>query len=139
MNRWGYTDKLEDYLAGIRFRVDAVLDGWVFQPTYENSEPLENAWKGVRDGFIIQGITRDNTAKKHKHKFEVNIAGWAPDSLAIRLPFVYNWEEIKAQVNWCRACERMVDETHRVGFAGRVCAGCLPAERKRIETPGWTN
>lgn len=53
----------------------------------------------------------------------------------------YNLEEFFAEANKCPVCGRKVpaNELNLVAFANSACDECLVDERKRLETPGWSN
>ena len=63
---------------------------------------------------------------------------WGADGMAIKVGRVYSWEEIQAGLTMCNECGAH-GPTFRFSFAGRCCATCLPAMRKKHEYPGWTN
>lgn len=124
----------------IDWRAAAIADGWELKPTY-GYEDVSRAASLERDGFKAMVLTRDPApATKHlaecrRHEYTLNI--WGPDGLAIAASYPYSWEKIQAGTLKCMDCGKTVDKTQRVGFAGRVCAACLPAAKKRDEYPGW--
>ena len=132
----------------VKWRDDAVADGWLIEPTYQ-TEDVSRAATLHKDGFTAQVITRIydeeyiKTAQpwmKHMAgKTDVSIAVWGPDTLAIRPGVAYSWEALWKALMTCLECGREDVKTQRVGFAGRCCETCLPAARKRDEYPGWTN
>lgn len=111
------------------WRDAAIADGWIAEPTYGH-EPVERAFTLTRDGFKIMGILRPDTL--------ASLNAWGPDGLAINLPEQYSWDAIAAAIQLCMACGNVSTVVHRVGFAGRVCPVCLPAQQKLHEFPGWT-
>ena len=72
-------------------------------------------------------------------KTDVSLAAWGPDTLSIQVPLVYSWEALNKGLNVCGECKSEGVKIQRVGFAGRCCADCLPAAKKRHEYPGWDN
>lgn len=113
----------------------AIADGWATRPTYQN-EPIERAMTLVRAGWHVSTLRRPPEGRR---KGEVSLSMWADDGLTINAPIVYNWEELLQLKRVCNYCQTRDVDTERVGFAGRCCVQCLPAQRKRIETPGWTS
>ena len=121
------------------FRQAAVADGWTQQPTYPGSEPIEQAASLEKDGWKMQVICRPTTMDRRGQpiRCSASIHIWGPDDLAVNVPRSYDWAELQDGLRTCSACKATNVETQRVGFAGRVCATCLPAQRKAIERPGW--
>lgn len=123
-----------------QWRDTAVRDGWSIEPTYQ-SEPVTRAAQLKREGYSILLLTRhplEMNGKPHpKWHNESKISIWGPDGLAIKPPASYSWDAIVKASRVCSACKAEDVDTVRVGFAGRVCAACLPGQRKKIETPGW--
>lgn len=122
-------------LRAAEWRDAAVADGWSIEPTYPH-ESVETAWRLLRDGFQVQGLTRPESDKSMP---VATIHIWGPDGLAIKVPPIYAWGPIAAGVRTCSACGATDVETQRVGFAGRVCGACLPEQRRLVETPGWNS
>jgi hypothetical protein len=113
----------------------AVADGWTIEPTYGDHESVERAARLTRDGFVAQALMRDDLPP---------IVGaalylWGPDGLAILTPRTYSFDSLVAGLRVCSKCRARNVDTQRVGFAGRVCATCLPATQKVAEFPGWTS
>lgn len=133
---WGFTNDPDRIQGAKQFRDDAVADGWSIEPTYGDHEPMERAAKLCRDGYAMSVITREKTGG---WQFEAKVHIWGPDRLAIDPPEFYDFAEIERRTRICGYCGATEVRTQRVGFAGRCCENCLPAMRKRIETPGWTN
>lgn len=122
--------------AADQFRRDAEADGWKFSPTY-STEPVEQAFRGIRDGFVIQGIARP---RHDNHMLpEGHIHAWGPDGISLNpLPLVYpGFDALKALVRHCPECGADDVETTRVAFANRACADCAPSLREKLERPGW--
>lgn len=115
------------------WRLAAEADGWQFRPTYP-SEPVEHAFRGEHEGFSIQGIARPGGDESLP---SASIHIWGPDGLAVMPPLAYDMVSIRRGTRICSFCDAEDVDTFRVGFAGRVCAACLPEARRRIETPGW--
>jgi hypothetical protein len=119
------------------WRDAAIADGWAAEPMY-TSEPLERAARLSKLGFVAQIITRVPMPGDRYATHAAHVHVWGPDGLAITPPNVYSWLAVVNGVRTCSACGATDIDTQRVGFAGRVCAACLPAERARVERPGWT-
>jgi len=131
---FGFTNDKERYDAAIAYKDSAIADGWSLK-TEEN---------GNCDYFILnrEGFTMHCMARLHKStckwKYQAEVTIWGPDGLQIRVPDMYDWEEIQKRVDVCMSCGA-VGKIQRVGFAGRYCSKCVPAQRKIQEFPGWTN
>lgn len=123
--------KLEQVRA---WRDAAIADGWHIEPTYGHHEDVSRAARLMRGGFVVQLITRENVGQ---WKANVSLGGWAPDGMAISLPTVYDPAVFARSMRHCNYCHADDVETHRVGFAGRSCEACLPAQRALAEKPGW--
>jgi hypothetical protein len=123
-----------------QYRDAMVADGWDMEPRYK-TEPVDRAGRLTRAGWVCSILTRcplemnGQPHPKWHNESEVDI--WGPDRLAVRVPAHYSWEALQAAVRTCHECGAKDVDTERVGFAGRCCATCLPAARKRIEYPGW--
>jgi hypothetical protein len=135
---FGFTNDDARLHAAKAYRDAAAADGWSIRSTY-GSEDIDRAATLNRESFIMQVLTRDNSEKKGKWKYEAQISIWGPDGLAINPPGIYDFAEIKARTRRCLYCKAEDVDTERVGFAGRCCANCLPTMRAKIETPGWTS
>ena len=134
INEWGHTNN-PTYIEAVRaFRVAAAADGWGVVPTYP-PEPIDNAAKGTKEGFVFHTIARGSVGK-WLHQASGSL--WGPDGLAIDPPKVYDWNFIQAAVKHCNYCGADDVAVQRVGFAGRCCHACLPAVRQKVEYPGWT-
>jgi hypothetical protein len=123
---------------------DAKADGWELEPTYGDSEPIERAVKGRREGFVFMATMRPAIQddprpwmKGVKDSMTLNV--WGPDGMALSIPRPYSFERLRIATRKCNYCEREDVDVKRVGFAGRVCAACDAEVRKRVEYPGWTN
>jgi hypothetical protein len=55
------------------------------------------------------------------------------------VPAVCDYEAMKKGVRTCLACGATDVATGRVGFAGRVCAKCLPGQKRIVERPAWNS
>lgn len=117
------------------FRAAAIADGWELSATNAARESIDRAWELNRGGFIIRGLTRDEIPGKSLTEF--TMSAWGPDRISIRLPRVYDWETILAEVRTCPECNASDVDTVRVGFANRACKSCAPGLRQVIERPGW--
>ena len=131
---FGYTNDQALFEAAVMWRDAAIADGWDARATYD-CEPFERASTLTRNGFVAQIITRKDVGK---WKFSATISVWGPDGLAINPPNKYKWESISEGISTCNYCGATGVETHRVGFAGRVCLKCKPEISKKVEYPGWT-
>jgi hypothetical protein len=130
-------DRRTEHLRLCReWREAAEADGWEFQPTYM-TEAVERAFRGTREGFVIQGICRSGNERYPAPSASIHI--WGPDGLAIKPPLTYDMEAIRRGVRVCGYCGADDVDTVRVGFAGRCCRACEPTVRPRVETPGWNN
>lgn len=137
---WGFTQDANLLQAVYDFIDGAVADGWSIKPTYPNSEPVNRSATLEREGYKMLAVSRDNSLKDvGKWKFEAHISIWCPKGIAIEVPPYYNWEAIVANTRKCSRCQKTDVDTFVVGFANRSCADCLPAEKKRLEYPGWCN
>lgn len=143
-SHYGFGESRDPWEYVTAYREQMVADGWGVEPTYGDHEPLESAARLTRDGFVCQILTRDkgpNEAREPRNqglkRYETTIHIWGPDRLAIKPPYPYSFEACVAATSHCSACGARGVATERVGFAGRVCAACLPGQRRQIETPGW--
>lgn len=120
------------------WRKAAEADGWVFTPTYGDHEPVEQAFRGERDGFVISGIARPGCDEGRDMSLPTaSIHIWGPDRGAIDPPLVYDMAAIRAAADKCPECGTIGRQMVVVGFANRCCVACEPALRKAIEVPGW--
>lgn len=120
------------------WRDAAIADGWSIEPTYGASEPVERAARLRREGFSAQILTRLPVEGDRNQQYtDGSVHLWGPDGLAVNPGRTYDWAKLNAGLTTCSACKATDVPTERVGFAGRVCAACLPAQRRAIETPGW--
>lgn len=133
---FGFSNDQARFDAVVAWRDAAIADGWSVEPYFPNHEPVSSASKLRREGYIASILTREKV--NSKWKFECQMSVWGPDGLAIKVPVVYDWQKISTSQRRCNYCKAEDVETHQVGFAGRACAACLPAQRKRQEYPGWT-
>lgn len=131
------TNKKSEYEQLLAFKAAALADGWTCKPTYK-LESMDRAATLSREGFLMSIVARDNTESlKSKHAYDLTLAVWGPDGLAIRPPIAYDWQKIKEALRACNYCEAKDVDTFRVSFAGRCCAQCLPKQRAISEGPGW--
>ena len=137
-NEWGFSNNAADLEAIKQWVADAVADGWGIEPTYR-TELIDSAARLTRDGFVAMALMRDR-GENHdrRYRYEAKVSAWGPDGLAIRVPQKYDFTLIERATRRCSECGHEDVETQRVGFAGRVCATCLSAARKKHEYPGWT-
>lgn len=133
---FGYTNDESRLQAARIWRDAAIADGWSARPTYDDHESQDRACSLEREGFVVQVLTRVMKPDS-RWKYQVSISVWGPDTLAIVPPDTYDWGAILAATRHCNYCRKDGVDTQRVGFAGRCCAACLPAQRKVSERPGW--
>jgi hypothetical protein len=138
-NKWGFSNDVADLEAVRQWVATAVADGWQIEPTYQ-TEPVESAATLDKGGFRAMALMRDR-GENHdrRYRYEAKVSAWGPDGLAISVPATYDFALIEKAVRRCGECGREDVDTQRVGFAGRTCADCLPAARKKHEYSGWTN
>jgi hypothetical protein len=126
-------------LARVRAWVEAaVADGWTRTATYPH-ESIERACTLRREGWQALVLMRETALSSlpGKWRYETDIHLWGPDRLAVEPGDVYDWQRLQRELRHCYACGARDVDTQRVGFADRVCAGCLPGMKAKIETPGW--
>ena len=149
MNEFGFTNDRREYERVVQFRCAAIQDHWTMAPTYKH-EAWQRACSLERENYKAMILTRDNSPESEyppaphalgKWLFEVQVNLWGPDGLHIPAPDPYNWQTIKEGIYKCTNpnCLKRVDQTYRVGFAGRYCLECVPAMKKIYEKPGWDN
>lgn len=141
-NMFGFTNNDKEYERVVKFRTEAIKDGWTYEPTYGNHESWESHCSLSKNDFKMSISTRTTETsfilkKGGKWKYEADIHIWGPDGLAIEPPKEYNMGEIIKGLKKCSWCETEDVETQRVAFANRVCKKCLPAAQKQLEYPGW--
>lgn len=129
-------DTIKEYEQEVKALDDwikaALADGWTSKPTYSN-ESIDRAMTLNKEGFHVSTIRRP----PEKSRGNIDLTGWGPDGLVVRVPRVYDWESMKAALRICNYCKAIDVDTQRVGFAGRCCANCIEQKRKEIETRGW--
>lgn len=126
--------RVELILKAIAWREAALADGWTIEPTYQQHEPMETAFKMHRDGFLVQGLARPPSATMLGTG---EIHCWGPDGLAIHAGEIYDFAALQADLRICHNCAKADVDTMRYSFAGRCCAECLPEMRRVHEQPGW--
>src|SRR3990172_7612506 len=105
----------------IEWRIAAEKDGWVFTPTY-SSESVDKAFKGNRDGFTLQGLTRSSD---DKFLGGGEISMWGPDGMTIKVPLTYpGMNYFQDELRRCHHCGTDDVDTVRFSFAGRCCEKC---------------
>lgn len=135
MSEFGFTNDSKDFIEVCKWKHAAIKDGWSIEPTYQ-IEDVSSAATLHKDGFTASIYTRRNIGK---WRYEANVSVWGPDGLAIIVPRMYNWKEIKRATRRCNYCKAENVNTKRVGFAGRCCDNCHPTLKPKIEYPGWDN
>lgn len=137
MKKWqgilGIIGDQQAVLDARAYRDAAIADGWTCEPTYKN-EPMDQAARLHKDGFVIQILARPKT-EKLRGSANVNI--WGSDGLNIIPPDEYDWSAIVASLRYCGACGATDVDTTRYSFAGRCCLNCLPEMKRQYEKPGW--
>lgn len=112
----------------IKFKEDAINDGWEIEPIYEN-ESIETAFRLTKEGYDISIILRDNYK---------SVAIWGPDGLQIPPQQKYDMDYLRKALTCCPICGAESVKTYRYSFAGRCCKKCLPEMQRKFEYPGWT-
>lgn len=135
---FGLTNDEDLFNKIIKWRDDAINDGWSSEPYFE-SESIERAIKLKKDGFKASILTRNDSDKKQKYKYQAVITIWGPDDLQIKVPEKYDWNFIKLGVNCCNYCNSENVKTQQVSFAGRCCQNCIEIQRQKLEYNGWNN
>lgn len=138
IDEFGLTNNKDYYDAALAFRQSAIDDGWIARPTYD-FESIDRHSTLVKDGFRMHVMSRDNTDKPERHKYQASINIWGPDTLCIKPPKVYDWNFIKEGKLRCNNCNKIVDRIYHYSFAGRCCKECLPEMQKKHEYPGWSD
>ena len=112
----------------IAWREAAIADGWQCRPTYDH-EPMEQAFRMTKDGFIVLGLARPET---HEACGSGEISAWGPDGMHIPAGETYDWPALKRAVETCQYCGAFPCKTERVAFAGRACEECGPKQRAAL-------
>lgn len=126
---FGYTNDISRLAWAQEYGMTAQADGWL---------PERSSGWYTRDSFIMV-IEAKETPKSPVGKYHAEVTIWGPDGLQIEVPETYDMDAIRAALRVCMYCHRTDIDTQRVGFAGRVCADCLPAQRKLQEFRGWAD
>ena len=108
----------------------AWADGWEVQPTYA-AESADRAATGRRDGWVAMTYLRPGQ--------QPTLDVWGPDELQIEVPPEYDWAVLQHRLQRCLYCGRDGQVVVRVGFAGRSCPKCLPAQQTAQEFAGWAD
>jgi len=138
MSAYSHTNDLEMIKAARDYMQAAIADGWEHAPTY-TQEVEERACSLTREGYKMMIIAREALPEDRVKNSMTSICIWGPDSLAIIPPDTYDFVNIVENSHLCNFCKKVAEQTHRVGFAGRSCAECLPKQKAKHEYPGWTN
>jgi hypothetical protein len=113
------------------WRRAAMADGWVSAPTYAPHEGEDRAFTLTHsEGFKVQGISR--APRPPATRYTASLHCWAADGLAVKVPNTYDMDALREGVRACHYCKRAGVPTQRVGFAGRSCAACAPAEEAKL-------
>jgi hypothetical protein len=139
-NEWGFSNDADALETVRQWVAAAVADGWAISPTYQ-TESVDSAATLDKDGFQALVLTRDRGegADGKRYRYEAKVSAWGPDRLAINVPRKYDFALMQQATKHCAECGKDGVDTQRVGFAGRVCADCLPKTQKQHEYPGWTS
>ena len=124
--------RVEDAAA---FRDAAVADGWAIKPTYRH-EAQHSAATLERDGWHMSVLTRTDSEFTFGPSSMGSVSLWGPDKLHVETPVAYSMEALEKGLRDCGYCDREGVDTFQVAFASRVCAECLP-EQKKIQE--WTS
>lgn len=126
---FGYTNDISRLAWAREYEASAQADGWLPE--------FRSGWY-TRDSFII-AVKAEETPKSPVGKYRAEVTIWGPDGLQIEVPEAYSMDTIRAALRVCMYCHRSDINTQRVGFSGRVCADCLPEQRKQQEFRGWAD
>lgn len=125
----------------IAFRDAAVDDGWTIKPTYDDHEPQDSAATLERDGWHMLVLTRTDPKFLVGSKPEASLSLWGPDKMHVETPAEYSMEALERGLRDCGYCDRKDVDTFHVAFASRVCAVCLPEQKRTQEwvsaTSSW--
>ena len=122
----------------IKWREDAIADGWSHEPIYGDHEPEETAMRLKRDGFTASVYNRTGkTEGGGSGVFIGSVSVWGPDKLHVAHHNFYSWDLLIRSLEQCDYCNLYPVKTQCVGFAGRCCSNCLPEQRKKQEYRGW--
>lgn len=135
---FGFTNDKDIFEWVKAFRDDAVNDGWVITSTYP-FESIDRVSNLSKDGFKLMILSRDNSDKNGKWKYEAQVNAWGNDGMVIRISLFqkYLWDYLVAGLRKCKNCGSENVDTFNYSFAGRCCAKCLPEMKKKHEYPGW--
>lgn len=120
--------QLED---AVKWREDAVADGWSIKPTYDEHESQDTHATLEREGYKAFVNARPGQNRNRIHI-------WCPKGISILgCSGDYNFDRIVAAVRTCQFCGSEDVDTVRIRFAERSCMDCVDQKRKELETPGW--
>ena len=128
----------------LKFREDAIKDGWAHEPIYGDQEPEEQAMSLKFQGFSMLIYARPGepgTARKvdgYPNGYHYSVSIWGPDGLSIETPEAYSMSELESLMHKCRYCGS-IGETVRINFAGRCCPSCREKYAPEAEPPGWAD
>jgi hypothetical protein len=137
----GHTNDIGELIKVKQFRDAAVADGWKIEAAFPH-ESILRASMLYRDDFKMFILARDDHEAWRRFKYTAQICIWGPErpvGLHIRVPEVYSWGSITKGLNHCTICHMDNVQTFPWSFAGRACAGCLPAQKAKHERNGWYN
>lgn len=133
---WGFTNSDENFQAVLAWKAAAIADGWSHEPTYKNHEGEDRACSLKKQGWHASVISRIHQGRKCR--YEAAISVWGPDHLQIRVPNIYNWQELQDALKRCHHCGASPVDTFRIAFAGRGCKEC--ADKANANLPrNWAN
>src|SRR5574343_282344 len=107
--KFGHTDDRAELDAVHAYRQAAIDDGWSCEPTYPGGEDMTSAARLTRDGFVMSILSRDNTGKGYRKRYECDVSIWGPDKLSLIPPQAYDFEKIKAGLGVCGHCKQPVE------------------------------
>lgn len=118
----------------IKYRAAMIADGWHCEPLY-NHEPVGQASRMTRDGFIAHVLSRPETERTTP---SASVHFWGPDGMAIRAPLPYDGAAVVVGLRVCGYCGASDVDTQQVAFAGRACASCAPKEWAKLPA-NWSD
>lgn len=122
LHKWAYirAHRAQFIPLAHAYREAAKADGWQCEPLYGDHEPVEQAARLMRDGFIMHVM-----ARPHGDTCPMpSVSIWGPDGAAIKPPLEYDWDAIVAGARICGECGATDVDTTREAFANRVCGAC---------------
>lgn len=121
------------------WRTAMIADGWEAKPTYQY-EPIEAATSLQKPPYKAMVLLRETEASLSVwHCTPPRSEFYAERQMALKVDVEqpYSWDYLAKLVRTCPVCGAEDVDCVTVGFANQACKACEPAERKRIEVPGW--